>query len=68
MEHLTIKIEGMSCEHCVKAVTDALSALPSVADVSVDLGSGTASLTHDTNAVSQSAIKEAIEDQGYDVL
>ncbi|MDR2163431.1 MAG: copper ion binding protein [Clostridiales Family XIII bacterium] len=68
MEHLTIKIEGMSCEHCVKAVTDAVSALPSVADVSVDLGAGTASLTHDPAAVSRADIKEAIEDQGYDVL
>jgi copper chaperone len=57
----------MSCEHCVKAVTDAVSALPSVSDVSVDLGGGAASLTYDAVEVSLDAIKEAIEDQGYDV-
>jgi copper chaperone len=67
VENVTINIEGMSSEHCVKAVTDAASALPSVADVAVDLGAGTASLAYDPAEVSLEAIKEAIEDQGYDV-
>jgi copper chaperone len=67
MEHITVNIEGMSCEHCVKAVTDAVIALPSVSDVDVDLDAGTASLIFDPSAVSYGAIKEAIEDQGYDV-
>ncbi|MDR1495575.1 MAG: copper ion binding protein [Clostridiales Family XIII bacterium] len=67
MEQVTINIEGMSCEHCVKAVTDATTALPSVSDVSVDLDAGAASLTYDPSEISLDAIKEAIEDQGYDV-
>jgi copper chaperone len=67
MEHVTINIEGMSCEHCVKAVTDAVAALPSVSDISVDLDGGTASMTYDHAEISLDAIKEAIEDQGYDV-
>jgi copper chaperone len=67
MEYVTINIEGMSCEHCVKAVAGAASALPSVADVSVDLAGGTASMAYDPAEVSLDAIKEAIEDQGYDV-
>jgi copper chaperone len=67
MEHVTITIEGMSCEHCVKAVTDAAVALPSVSDVSVDLQGGTASMTYNPAEISLDAIKEAIEDQGYDI-
>jgi copper chaperone len=68
MERITINVSGMSCEHCVNAVTDAVSALPSVTDVAVDLEAGAASMTYDPALVSRSAIKEAIEDQGYDVL
>jgi copper chaperone len=68
MERITINIEGMSCEHCVSAVTDAVSALPSVTDVAVDLEAGAASMTYDSAQVSRDAINEAIEDQGYDVL
>jgi copper chaperone len=67
MDHVTINIEGMSCEHCVKAVTGAATALPSVSDVSVDLQGGTASMTYDPAETSLDAIKEAIEDQGFDV-
>jgi copper chaperone len=65
MERTTINIEGMSCEHCVNAVTEAVSALPSVTGVDVEIGA--ASLTYDPAAVSYEAIKEAIEDQGFDV-
>jgi copper chaperone len=68
MEQVTINIEGMSCEHCVKAVTDAVSGLPSVTDVAVDLTAGAASLTYDPAEVSIEAVKEAIEDQGFDVV
>jgi copper chaperone len=67
MEHITINVEGMSCEHCVKAVTDAASALPSVTGVAVDLAAGTAALDYDPEQVTEAEIKEAIEDQGYDV-
>jgi copper chaperone len=67
MEYAMINVEGMSCEHCVKAVTDAVVALPSVSDVSVDMEGGTASLTYDSSETSLDAIKEAIEDQGYDI-
>lgn len=38
----TLVISGMSCQHCVKAVTDALAAVGGVDAVDVDLASGTA--------------------------
>jgi copper chaperone len=67
MERVTVNVEGMSCEHCVKAVTDAVTGLPSVSDVVVDLDEGTASLTYDAAELSLDVVKKAIEDQGYDV-
>jgi copper chaperone len=48
-------------------VTDAVAALPSVTDVAVDLEAGAASLTYDPAKVSLKDVKEAIEDQGYDI-
>jgi copper chaperone len=35
-----IKVKGMSCEHCVAAVTKAVAGLPGVSNVEVDLASG----------------------------
>jgi copper chaperone len=59
-----IKVVGMTCGHCVKAVTKALEALPEAKHVSVDLAGGTAAV--DTSA-DDAAIRAAIEDAGYDV-
>lgn len=64
----TIKVEGMSCEHCVKAVTGAVSALPGIGSVEVDLKAGTVSVEHDTSQSSIDQIKAEIEEQGYDVV
>ena len=38
----SVKIKGMSCQHCVTAATKALNALDGVKDVKVDLKSGMA--------------------------
>ena len=67
MEKVTVKVDGMSCEHCVKAVTEAAGGLPGVSDVKVSLEAGTAEVGYDPARVSLDAIKAAIEDQGYDV-
>jgi copper chaperone len=68
MQDATIKVGGMSCSHCVKAVTDAVGALPGVAGVKVSLEAGTAEVSFDPAAVSLEKIKSEIEDQGYDIL
>lgn len=46
-ERLTLSIEGMSCGHCVQAVTKALAALPSVKVRSVAVGSADIEATPD---------------------
>lgn len=62
-----IKVDGMSCRHCVKAITNAVGALEGVAGVDVDLTAKTVLVEHD-RALSVDRIKKEIEDQGYDVI
>jgi copper chaperone len=68
LKESVINIEGMACEHCVKAVNSAVSALNGVTDVSVDLQSGTATVKYNEDAVTLKAIMNEIEEQGYDVI
>ena len=68
MEKTTIKIEGMSCDHCVQAVTGAVSALPGISSVRVDLEGGSAAVEYDPARSDIQKIKAAIEDQGFDVV
>jgi copper chaperone len=67
MEKITLKVEGMSCEHCVKAVTNAVSALPGLAGVSVDLKGGTVSFSYESAQTPLETVKAAIVDAGYEV-
>ncbi|NLW20775.1 MAG: heavy-metal-associated domain-containing protein [Clostridiales bacterium] len=62
-----IRIAGMSCQHCERAVKEALLALPGVRAVQVDLEAGSAAISYDQAQVSLDEMKAAIEGQGYDV-
>lgn len=66
MQTTTLKVEGMSCGHCVNAVEGALK--KAGASGKVDLNAGSVTVEYDESKVSLNAIKEAIEDQGYDVM
>jgi copper chaperone len=66
MEKTILNVEGMSCEHCVKAVTNAVSALSGVGEVKVDLDTNTVTVSYQN--VSLDSIKEAIEEEGYQVV
>ena len=68
MKTAKLNVEGMSCEHCVKAVTTAVGALPSVTGVTVDLSAKSVTLEHDPEKATIENIIAAIEDQGYDVI
>ena len=61
----TIKIEGMSCGHCVARVKAALSALPGVAKADVDLATKSAAV--EGEGLSDAALKSAVEGAGYEV-
>ena len=62
----TISIEGMMCMHCVKHVNEALSKVDGVSLVAVSLENKNAIVTL-TKDVSDSALKAAVENAGYDV-
>ena len=63
METLKLTIEGMSCEHCVRAVKNRLTATPGVAVDEVAIGS--AQLRYDPAKTNVDEIEEAIADEGY---
>lgn len=61
-----IKIEGMSCQHCVKRVEEALKENFETNIVKVDLDNNQAMVDF-IHEVSDQQIKDVIEDVGYDV-
>lgn len=68
MKQVTLNVEGMSCSHCVNAVTKALTALEGVSGVNVDLEGKTATVDYEEEKVSLESMKQAIEEEGYDVV
>lgn len=63
MQHLTLKIDGMSCGHCVARVEKALSKLDGVSVQRVALGS--AEIYYDPSRITFAGIREAVDDAGY---
>lgn len=63
MEEMQLSIEGMSCDHCVRAVRSALSRLPGVEVKRVEVGA--AAVAFDPARTSRAAIVEAVNDEGY---
>ncbi len=62
-----LKIKGMSCEHCVRRVRDALLELEGVQGADVSLDDGSAAVEH-SEGITSSILAEAVEDAGYDVI
>lgn len=63
-----LKVDGMSCEHCVKAVTKAAGSLPGVESVAVDLKGKTVTVEYDPDKTPLEKIKSEIEEQGYEII
>jgi copper chaperone len=62
----TYTVVGMTCGHCVNAVTDEVSQLPGVTGVDVDLASGGLTVTSEA-PVEETAVRAAVEEAGYEV-
>ena len=62
----TIKIKGMSCNHCVMAVTKALNGIAGVKNVKVDLKAGAATFDEE-KPIPAEVIREQIKKAGYDI-
>lgn len=68
MKDVTLTVQGMSCGHCVSSVEGALNELDGVSGVNVNLGEGKVDVKYDDSKVSVDQLKEAIDEQGYDVV
>jgi copper chaperone len=66
MAETLVKIEGMSCQHCVMAVKKALGGVPGILESTVQVGS--ALVKYDESRVKQEEIEKKIEDAGYGVV
>ena len=66
MERLRLDITGMSCDHCVRAVREALAGVDGAQVESVEIGSAT--VTYDPARTSPDAIADAVSDEGYEAV
>jgi copper ion binding protein len=62
----TLSVSGMTCEHCVKHVTEALLGVPGVKKAKVNLKSGKADVDYDGSA-GLDALKNAVTEAGFQV-
>jgi len=65
MKNITLQVQGMSCQHCVNSIEGALKEIGALGKV--DLKNESVEVSFDENRISIERIREAIEEQGYDV-
>ncbi|WP_159884671.1 copper ion binding protein [Paenibacillus puerhi] len=65
MATVQLQVEGMSCNHCVNSIERALQTIG--ASGKVDLAAKSVSVHYDESKLTVEALKETIEEQGYDV-
>jgi len=61
---IELKVIGMTCDHCVHAVTEALESVPGVAHAVVELDAGRATVEHE--GAELEAMLAAVEEEGYE--
>lgn len=66
MPTVTRSVTGMTCGHCVQAVTDEVSAIDNVTQVSVDLATGRVTVEVD-GELDDAAFAAAVDEAGYEV-
>jgi copper chaperone len=66
LEHLTYRVDGMSCEHCRVAVTGEVNQVAGVQSVDVDLD--TKLVRVEGTGVEPAAVVAAIDEAGYDAV
>lgn len=62
MKKTLLKVNGMTCAHCVRSVTSALKGVPGVLSASVDLAAGTAEVD---GSASPQALIDSVTAEGY---
>lgn len=65
MSRTVLKVEGMTCGHCVQAVTSALRQAEGVSDAQVDLQAGRATVEYDEARTQPQTLAGVVSEQGY---
>ena len=65
MAATTLKIDGMTCGHCVQAVTQALKGTEGVSDARVDLEAGRAQVEYEESKTNPGDLAAVVADEGY---
>ena len=68
LKRAKIKIDGMSCQHCVKTVTDAMVDLDGVSQVKVNLKKGEAKIKFDKDRLDLEQLKTAVVTAGFEFV
>jgi copper chaperone len=63
----TYTVAGMTCGHCVSAVTEEVSKIPGVVEVRIDLSSGALEVAG-SSPVDDDAVEEAVHEAGYELV
>lgn len=66
MSEQTYIVKGMTCDHCVRAVTDEVSGVSGVSSVKIDLASGSMTVQADA-PVAEDDIRAAVDEAGYEL-
>ncbi len=67
MKTAIFTVEGMSCNHCVDAITQGMKVLKGVVDVNVNLEKRSVQVDYDEREIDPLVMEKAIEELGYDV-
>ncbi|MFN2505528.1 MAG: heavy-metal-associated domain-containing protein [Acidimicrobiales bacterium] len=62
----TYRVDGMTCDHCARAVTTEITGVEGVAAVDVDVARGEVTVTSET-PLDDAAVRSAVEEAGYKV-
>ncbi|HEX6968389.1 MAG TPA: heavy-metal-associated domain-containing protein [Micromonosporaceae bacterium] len=66
METKTYTVTGMTCGHCVSAVSKEIGRIPGVTDVQVDLSTGKVTVTSELQ-LDDDTVRAAVDEAGYEV-
>lgn len=66
MTERTYTVTGLTCQHCVRSVTEEVSEITGVSDVAVDLDTGAVTVTS-AEPVRDADVQVAVEEAGYEL-
>ncbi len=67
MTSTTYRVDGMTCDHCVRAVRAEVGAIEGVSEVEVDLATGEVAVTSDA-PLDAAAVRAAVDEAGYELV